>query len=124
MRERWYCFCSSVPNSMMLGPIQLRFMYWGPRGSRWDSMRSLSCICVQIGASAPPYSLGQAMVSQPRSPSFLQKSLAKSFSSSSLDAKWPRNQGGMFSRQKVSTSSRKSRSFSSQVKSMRCLPGG
>jgi hypothetical protein len=56
-----------VPNIMMLGPIQFNDMYCGPRGSWWAVISAFSPTCRQIGASCPPYSRGQAIVSQPRS---------------------------------------------------------
>jgi hypothetical protein len=49
---------------MMLGPIQFNDMYCGPRGSWWAVISSFSATCPQIGASCPPYSRGEAIVSQ------------------------------------------------------------
>ena len=62
---------------MIVGPIQLTFMYWEPRGSPTRHISSERIACRHGVASAPPYSEGQLWVSQPRSASLAQNSREK-----------------------------------------------
>ena len=60
-------------DAMIDGPIQLTFMYCGPRGSPIDHSSSPRMACCQGVAALPPYSAGQCGVSQPRSASAAAK---------------------------------------------------
>ena len=55
--------------AMIDGPIQLTFMYCGPRGSPTDHSSSPRMMCCHGVAARPPCSAGQCGVSQPRSAS-------------------------------------------------------
>src|SRR5713101_6037010 len=111
IRPRWYCFCSGVPAAMMAGPIQLTFMYCGPRGSPAPHISSPRMVRSHGDASLPPYSIGQCGVSSPRSASAPQNAMHCALCTSvgrSLSS-WLQP-AGMWSRITERTSSRNSRS--------------
>ena len=62
------CFCSSLPNSMIVGATELIVSIGTGAPDRIDSSKKMNC---SIGPRPwPPYSVGQPMPSHPSAPIF------------------------------------------------------
>ena len=65
------CFCSSVPWIIRVGAI-IRVPNTSLPGALWYDISSANTTCIICDTPCPPYSSGQAIVSQPLSASFLR----------------------------------------------------